>query len=148
MIKKVIKLIEKEEGWREIPYYCSEGYPTVGYGFKLSGKNEPLPAFVLPRRAGDAWLSVIIDDIEVSLLGYDWYKNLSEPRKAIIISMCYQIGISGVLKFKNMINAIEGHRYKDASSEMLDSKWARQTPQRANRHSDQFARNDWIDYYS
>lgn len=147
MRNKLINLIEKEEGWRDTPYYCSENYPTVGYGFKIGNRNAPLPKFTLPKVAGDAWLISIVDDIESQLNHNEWYVLLNDARKAVIISMCYQIGLSGMMKFKNMIEAIEQNRYKNAVAEMLDSRWARQTNARAKRHSEQFSAGEWLTYY-
>ena len=46
------------------------------------------------------------------------------------------MGKNGVSKFRNMMKALRGHNYSLASSEMLDSLWARQTPNRAKKLSD------------
>ena len=146
-MNKLIKLIELEEGWKPTPYYCSENYPTVGYGFKLADKNAPLPDFILPKSAGDAWLLELINGLENQVKQYPWYAKLNSPRKAIILSMMYQMGFTGVFKFKNMIQAILDNDYVTASNEMLDSRWARQTPNRANRHAIQLQGGDWHSYY-
>lgn len=144
---KVIRLIELEEGWREKPYRCSEGYPTVGYGFKLGSKECTLPEFTLPKTAGDAWLMHNLNELTDHLSKYQWYNKLNDARKAIILSMAYQMGVSGVLKFKNMIKSIEQDDYRNAALEMLDSRWAKQTPQRADRHQLQMQSGAWIEYY-
>ena len=147
-MEKLIKLIELEEGWKEHPYRCSEGYPTVGYGFKIGEKDWPIPYFSLPKVAGDAWLLELLVELDNTFSSRGWYTALSEERKAIIISMAYQMGVSGVLKFKNMIKALEQQDYNTASSEMLDSRWATQTPLRASRHSAQLQSGEWYSYYS
>jgi lysozyme len=48
--------------------------------------------------------------------------------------MVFQLGETGVSKFKNMWKALEQDppAYSVAASEMLDSRWAKQTPNRAN----------------
>ena len=50
--------------------------------------------------------------------------------------MCYQLGVTGVSKFKKTLAYLENFEYRMASKEMLDSRWARQTPNRAKRLSD------------
>mgnify|MGYP003153984672 CR=1 FL=1 len=45
--------------------------------------------------------------------------------------MCFQLGVSGFSKFKKTIDHLENNRYGKASAEMLDSRWAIQTPNRA-----------------
>ena len=47
--------------------------------------------------------------------------------------MCFQMGFSGFCKFKKAISAMKEKNWKGASEEMLDSLWARQTSNRANR---------------
>lgn len=127
------KIIAAEEGWRDQPYYCSEGYPTIGYGFRLAGKGDPLPNFVLPRAAGDAWLDALILSIEHTMAAK--LTRLNTARSAVIVSMCYQLGIQGVLQFKRMWAAVDRQDWQDAADEMLDSRWAKQTPERAQRHA-------------
>lgn len=147
-MEQLIKLIEKEEGWIASPYYCSEGYPTVGYGFKIGLKDASLPQFTLPKAAGKVWLRVLLKDLEEYFESKDWFDQLTPARRAIIISMAYQMGISGVLKFKKMIKALEAQDYITASNEMLQSRWASQTPGRANRHAMQLQGGFWHSYYS
>ena len=53
--------------------------------------------------------------------------------KEVIINMVYQIGEGGVSKFKNMWKALDSEDYGEASFQMLDSKWAKQTPARAGK---------------
>ncbi|BCV03392.1 MAG: hypothetical protein CM15mV66_210 [uncultured marine virus] len=46
--------------------------------------------------------------------------------------MVYQMGEGGVSKFKGMLSALRKGKYTDASDEMIDSLWYRQTPNRAS----------------
>ena len=147
MNTELIKLIELEEGWKPTPYYCSEGYPTIGYGFKLAGKNAPLPKFKLPKPAGDVWLNEILDNLHMNVMFEFWYIDMNSARRAVIISMMYQMGHTGVMKFKKMISALENRDYGKAGDEMLDSRWAKQTPERANRHAIQLNSGEWSSFY-
>ena len=52
--------------------------------------------------------------------------------KCILCEMTFQMGTAGVGKFRNMILALQNQSYLEAASEMLDSRWAKQTPNRAN----------------
>lgn len=73
-----------------------------------------------------------------------WYNQLNEDRKAIILSMAYQMGIGKVFLFKRMIIAIKEGNWPEAKKEMLDSKWARQTSKRANRHAEVMVRGNFL----
>ena len=50
--------------------------------------------------------------------------------------MCYQMGVNGFSKFKKTINYLSKEKFSRASLEMLDSKWAVQTPGRAKQLSE------------
>ena len=56
--------------------------------------------------------------------------------QGVIIEMCYQMGYSGFCKFKKAIANMKDKNWKGASEEMLDSKWAKQTSNRANQLAD------------
>ena len=135
------EVIGFEEGFRPIPYLCSEGYVTVGFGTKLHTQKDLDPSeftIVVTREIGLLLLDRQINISEVGLLRSDvapTYNKLSEDRKAIIKSMAYQLGLDGLLKFRKMWEALEEDDFLVASSEMMDSRWARQTPSRSSRHS-------------
>ena len=50
--------------------------------------------------------------------------------------MSYQLGFSGLLKFKKMFKALENMNYEEAANEMLDSKWHLDTPSRCKLNSE------------
>jgi len=49
--------------------------------------------------------------------------------------MVFQLGMTGVSKFKNTLKAVKEEDWDTAADEMLDSVWAEQTPERANELS-------------
>jgi lysozyme len=56
-----------------------------------------------------------------------------EPERFdVVVEMCFQLGMNGVAKFTNTLKAIHERRWDDAAREMLDSRWAKQTPSRAH----------------
>jgi lysozyme len=65
--------------------------------------------------------------------------DIDEIAEEIIIEMIFQLGKTGVSKFKNMWKALSGLEYSVAASEMLDSRWAKQTPNRAQAMSAEMA---------
>lgn len=133
----LLDVLQFEEGFRSKAYHCSSGYPTIGIGTKLGPKNAPLSnyTFVVTEQAAKALLDDEVKKILKSLLKFPWYIALDSDRQTIIKSMAYQMGVEGLLKFKNMIAALEDKDYSRASREALDSRWAKQTPSRAERHA-------------
>ena len=66
----------------------------------------------------------------------DWYDNMPPEIQGVVIEMCYQMGFAGFCKFKKAISNMIDKNWKGAATEMLDSRWAKQTPNRANRLAD------------
>jgi len=66
----------------------------------------------------------------------DVYKKLSDDRKAVLISMWYQLGINKLSGFSATLKALSAKDYNTAAKEMLDSLAAKQTPKRWKRQSD------------
>ena len=79
-----------------------------------------------------------IDRVENSLnRKIPWWKNLNEDRQYVLLDMCFQLGIEGLLKFKKMLSYMGVGNFEKAADECLDSKYAKQdTPARAKRSSD------------
>jgi lysozyme len=124
--KKLIERIKANEGFRSKVYKCSEGVDTFGIGFTWITEEESM--HILAGRVSKLHLD-LLDDI-------DWYKDLPGEVQGVIIEMCFQIGRSGMLKFKKMIANLKKSNWKDAAEEMKDSLWYRQTPQRCSRLAD------------
>jgi len=116
--------IKKHEGRRYEPYEDSEGILTVGYGRNL--RDVPFSQDEIDlmfdndfRRAREGAAS------------FQCYYDLNEIRQGVLIEMVFQMGVSGVSKFKKFLHAANNHEWVRAADEMLDSKWAKQTPERA-----------------
>lgn len=146
----ICKLIEREEGFRSTAYHCSEGYPTIGIGWKIGKKGQPLEDFemmVIDRNTAYSQMRNTVSrksgEIEFNM---PEFPMLNEPRKSVLISMAYQMGTSGLFGFRNMIQAIKDQDWEKAYTEGLDSRWARQTPERALRHMKTLLTGDWSEY--
>lgn len=145
----LFEVLKFEEGYREKAYHCSEGYPTIGIGTKLGPKNAPLSNYtmVVTEHAAKALLDDEVKKIRTELVKNRWYIELDSDRQTIIKSMCYQMGVSGVLKFKNMIAALDRSDYAEAARQALDSRWAKQTVARAERHAAVLATGNLMQIY-
>lgn len=134
----IFELLKFEEFYRERPYHCSEGYPTVGIGTKIGPKNADLTLYQF--KVSESVAKMMLDDelmsIRKELVKHRWYTDLDSHRQDIIKSMCYQMGVAGVFKFKKMIKALEVKDWEEAARQALDSLWAKQTPDSAKRHAD------------
>ena len=149
----IISLLKREEGYSAKPYYCSEGYPTIAHGQRIGPKGAPLNLyeFTVSKPLAAVWLA---EKVKETLADMDKYTAIreamaacNEPRQAILISMAYQMGAEGLSGFKNTLKAIASQNWHAAQSGMLASKWAKQTPNRANRHAKQMLTGVWDQEY-
>ena len=66
---------------------------------------------------------------------FEWYESMPPTIQDVVLEMCYQMGVSGFSKFKKTISYLKNKEWNKASIEMLDSRWSRQTPNRAQEVS-------------
>lgn len=146
-------IIATEEGFRAKPYLCSEGYPTCGYGQKIGpkGADISLYQFETPEDVAQLWMQHNIDSMLDEMEYNDDIAAASEAcnevREAVLVSMCYQMGVSGLSGFKKMLSAIEFGDFETAAEEGLDSRWSLQTPARAERHMNMMLTGELEAYY-
>jgi len=120
-------MLKEDEGWRQYVYTDIEGKLTIGWGHNLSdiGFTPIIGAFVLEQD-----MKYFLDMLPKT---FNWYSNLSDVRKIVIINMCFNLGLKKLQEFHKMIAAIEMQDWKQAAREMLNSKWASQVGERATR---------------
>ena len=126
---KLNEKIASEEGFSDVLYICPAGYKSIGYGFNLDATRMPL-------EVADLWLDLNIQELKRRLAHFEWLSKLDEPRQIVIYDMAYQLGINGMLAFTSMINSLRAERYHEAAEHLLDSRYARQTPNRAMRNAE------------
>jgi lysozyme len=130
-----------EEGIRLHPYQDHLGYWTIGIGHLIdSRKGGKLPpgidSFPISEEMAYLTLSYDIHGLEAELwLKIPYFQRLDPVRQAVLASMAFQMGVSGLLGFKRTLKFIQNGDFGAAASEMLDSKWSRQTTARATRLS-------------
>jgi len=108
---------KENEGFRGEVYQCSLGFDTIGFGTKLPiSKKE---ATVLLRMR-------LNDKIEELERRKPLFTQLPNEVQEILAEMTYQIGVTGLLKFRKTWLYLEENEFESASIEMLDSKWYRQ----------------------
>jgi len=131
VMQQLINSVKENEGYRSMVYKDSLGIDTIGYGFAIKDLelDEDICEEILKRK-----LDKLINRVNEK---WGWIVNLPQEAQEVIYEMCYQMGVSGVSKFKKTLACFENHEYKMAAIEMLDSKWAKSdSPQRAKRMSD------------
>ena len=123
--------IKEHEGFRDQIYKDSLGFATIGYGHLVLDTDPFIEGQSYPKehleKVFDGDFNIAKDNAD-KLIGCI---SLTHQAKCVIIEMVFQLGVGGVSKFKNMWKALGEGDYQTASEEMLDSRWAKQTPKRA-----------------
>jgi len=130
--------IADDEGIKYEIYRCSEGYPTAGIGHLITEWDEPYYGMPIgskiPHDVVDEWFA---KDIETTIkdcnLLFSQFDNLPEEIQHVLANMCFQLGRPRLSKFKNMIAAVEDCDWYKMADEMEDSRWFKQTTNRAKR---------------
>ncbi len=128
----VEELLIKEEGFSSHVYRDHLGYLTIGIGRLI---DERKGGGITKAEA----LYLLRNDIKKRKLELDhwipWWETLNSTRRAVLLSMSFQMGVDGLLGFKNTLKAVKKGDWKKAANGMRSSRWARQTPGRAERMS-------------
>ena len=121
--------IKKHEGYSKKVYKDTLGYDTIGIGFLVSSLelDEDVCDIILERR--------LASNEKVLQRKLTFYRNQPREVQNIIQNMYYQLG-NKLFNFVKTLHYIENDKYKAASIEMLDSLWAKQTPNRAKELSE------------
>ncbi|QKN87896.1 lysozyme [Acinetobacter phage vB_AbaP_Alexa] len=140
MRENIIRSLRGEEGEVLHEYKDHLGYSTIGIGRlidkrKGGGITSDEAAYLLGND-----VDKVIDQLNKRL---PWWSKLDEARRGVLVNMAFQMGIDGLLGFKNTLAMIQAGNYESAARGMLQSKWAQQTPSRAKRMAEQMRSGQW-----
>ncbi len=120
-------ILNRDEGLRLKPYLDTSGKWTIGVGRNLSDIG-------ISAVEADFLLTNDIQKVQAQLnAALPWWVGLSNNRQMVIASMAFNLGISGLLGFRNMLAAVKAENFHQAAHEMETSKWASQVGDRATR---------------
>jgi lysozyme len=137
-MERLLQSVKDHEGYRNKVYLDTLGKRTVGVGHLCvedfwEDDKEYEENFLM---------TILEKDLETAIKGSKELmeehecSDIDDLAKEIIVEMIFQLGKTGVSKFRNMWKALSELNYVGASFEMLDSRWAKQTPNRANGMAD------------
>jgi lysozyme len=122
--------LKTDEGWRGSAYEDHLGFLTIGYGFLIDERRGG----AIPEAVAEFWLKFILERNADELVArIPWIAAQPEPVQRALQNMAYQLGVNGLMQFRKTLAALRAGDYNQAADEALDSRWARQTPNRAAR---------------
>lgn len=133
------RLLLRDEGFRRSAYQDHLGYWTIGVGKLIDARKGGGITY-------DEALFLLENEVSAKerelLAHFPSYAGLDRVRRAVLLSMAFQMGVMGLMAFRNTLRAVEEGRYADAAEGMMRSLWARQTPGRALRLSEAMRTGD------
>ena len=140
MKENILKQLRRDEGEVLSAYQDHLGFWTIGVGRlidkrKGGGLSPEESAFLLNNDV-DTRIKAL-EDV------FPWFKGMDEARKGVLVNMSFQIGVGGLKAFKNTLSSVADGLYDKAASQMLESLWATQTPERAKRLAEQMKTGEW-----
>jgi lysozyme len=134
---KLAEQLKKHEGLRLKPYTDTVGKLTLGVGRNLEDKGitEQEALFMLNND-----VDYFYGQLNKKLT---WFKSLDDARQNVLVNMAFNLGVAGLLSFKNMLEECKNEQYNFASIEMLDSKWAKQVGYRSKELAQQMLTGEY-----
>jgi lysozyme len=126
LMNRIKAQLVRHEGLRLKPYRCTAGKLTIGIGRNLDDcgitQSEAYVMLINDIMNCEKQLQAKIPDI---------YNGIDEVRKSVLLNMCFNLGINGLLGFKNTLAFVKAGDWERAANNMLVSRWAKQVGRRA-----------------
>lgn len=126
-MSKLSDQLRIHEGVRSHAYKCSANMITVGVGRNID-ENGGLG---LSDDEIDYLLENDIRRCKQELITLPWFSQIDSVRQDALINMCFNLGMTRLLGFKNALTAMSVGDYDTAADEFMDSRWAKQVGRRA-----------------
>lgn len=141
MVNNLRDQLIRDEGDVPYAYQDSLGYWTIGVGFLIDRRKGGR----LPDAVRDFWLDYEITEKRKDLeRRIPWVTTLDQARQDCLLNMAFNLGVEGLLSFKNTLSLVQSGQYEKASVEMLKSRWATQVGNRAKRLSEQMRTGKYV----
>ena len=129
--------IENDEGCKYEVYLYHLGLPTCGIGHLIK-EDDPehgleVGTKIDEERVNELFETDIKETIDECKLIYNDFDDLPEEAQYIIANMMFNMGRPRLSRFHKMKQAVDNRDWKEAANQMIDSRWYKQVPNRANR---------------
>ena len=133
MYENIKEMLIKNEGLVLQVYKDSLGYDTIGVGRCLSknGISEDEAMYLLEND-----INRVVANLDKV---WEVWRSFPVPAQEVCVDCTFQMGITGFMNFRRTRALMEMGAWLEASEEILRSKYAVQTPNRAARNSRKLA---------
>ena len=149
---KLSNMIKRHEGLRLSPYKCPAGKKTIGYGHNLEASpitDKYLDHYLASNNSITEHMAEWILDQDILHAGVaaetitPTWPTINDARRAVIISMIFNLGIQGYTQFRRMRSALDAGDWRATAAEMRDSAWYHQVGSRGEELSRMMETGEW-----
>lgn len=137
----LVRQLRGDEDEKPCVYQDHLGFWTIAVG-RLVDARKP-GAGLRPVEMAFMLQNDIDDRIDALTRALPWFQNLDDARKGVLLNMAFQLGTAGLLEFHQTLAFVKAGQYEQAAFAMGQSKWAKQTPARADRMREQMRTGLW-----
>jgi lysozyme len=136
--------LKREEGFSAYCYMCPAGAHSVGYGRNIDGDG----GLGITEAEGEMLLRNDVARVFAECdARFPWFDELDSARQTVVAQLAFQLGMPRLAGFVRMLAALATRPpdYRLAATELLDSRYATQVPNRARRLASQLAHGTFDD---
>ena len=147
-LDKLQKELAEDEGCKYEIYNDHLGYATFGIGHLVTDSDleygQEIGTEVSKERVDECFKADIEITIEDCNILYSNFNDIPEEAQLILANMMFNLGRPRLSKFLKLKAAVDSEDWMEASVQMMDSKWARQVPNRAERLCSRMEKLSWL----
>jgi len=133
------KELTDEEGLKYRPYKCTAGHWTIGIGHNIDampiddiiGRKYSLSITLTKKEVDDIFLHDLNNVLNDLADHIPWFDELPGYQQYVMISLVFNLGIGGLLKFKNTLKSWSKGNIDGVIYGLRNSKWYRQVGRRS-----------------
>lgn len=126
--------IQQWEGCKHTPYRDTNGW-TVGIGHSLTAKGEKVESYYTTQQIDTFFYQDLDGCLKSARRIIPAFDTLPTNAKLVVVSLIFNLGENGFVKFKKFIRAVNSRNFMLASDELKDSVWFNQVGRRARNHT-------------
>lgn len=127
-MSKLVAQLKRHEGVKSHAYKCTADMITVGVGRNIDENG----GIGLSDDEIDYLLENDIKRCKQELISLSWFTDLDSVRQDALVNLCFNLGLTRLMDFKNAMAAMAEGNYERAADEFYDSRWAKQVKSRAD----------------
>ena len=147
-LDKLQEELAEDEGCKYEIYNDHLGYATYGIGHLVTDSDleygQEIGTEVSKERVDECFKADIEITIEDCNILYSNFNDIPEEAQLILANMMFNLGRPRLSKFLKLKAAVDDEDWMEASVQMMDSKWAKQVPNRAKRLCERMEKLSWL----